>query len=218
MSSSPAPSADRNNNVFSPNAPNVKVVNGAGQAPSSSSSSSNTWKEESQPTWTPEAQAQAPAPSSSSPSWTPEAAPSSSSSVSQWTPPHAQVKVVATPSSSSQEPAQTPATSNVGRAYGAMGLAWDWQNPKGVLHNWCGKNAKIYSELSNERASGASEAWLGSVSKRVQRASMRATALVPHAAQASKHTAQSSLSAAQKYRGAQLMHPSQLSLVRLPTL
>jgi hypothetical protein len=28
-----------------------------------------------------------------------------------------------------------------------MGLAWDWQNPKNVLHNWCGKSAKIYSEL-----------------------------------------------------------------------
>jgi len=100
--------------------PNVKI--NAGFANPTSESSSQ-WVE--------------PAPSSSE--WV-EPAPSSSSS--EWVAP-------APSSSSAAAPAPTPEsppTTDVGRSYGAMGLAWDWLNPKNVLHNWCNDNpTKIYT-------------------------------------------------------------------------
>lgn len=123
------------------------------------------------PTWSSEGAA-APAPTSTEYSTsfvdvtsyvTPEAE-ASSSDAGVWNPSHAQNKLQAgfggqdsssssewvepSPSSSSEvaAPTQEAPKDNVGRSYGAMGLAWDWLNPKNTLQNWCSDNpTKIYT-------------------------------------------------------------------------
>lgn len=50
----------------------------------------------------------------------------------------------ASSSSSAQQPAYTPPASSGGGGVDKLGLAWDWQNPRGKLSQWTGA-AAIYS-------------------------------------------------------------------------